>query len=111
MPTATNDHITPTRRSALGFSAAALIAGFTAPAIASTKPGLDVALIDLCDQFVATETERYRLIEHDQNAPDSGPNNARYEQLGNEQGRLVERLRGANLQPLRPVVPRWLARH
>jgi hypothetical protein len=34
MPTATNTHTTPTRRSALGFSVAAIVAGFTVPAIA-----------------------------------------------------------------------------
>jgi hypothetical protein len=34
MSTATNHHTTPTRRSALGFSAAAIVAGFTVPAIA-----------------------------------------------------------------------------
>jgi hypothetical protein len=34
MPMATQPNTTPTRRSALGFSAAEIIAGFTIPAIA-----------------------------------------------------------------------------
>jgi hypothetical protein len=71
-------------------STAALFAGIATPANASTKPSLDAGLIDLCDQFVANETERYLLMDHDEYAPDSGPNNARYEQLGNEQDRLIE---------------------
>jgi hypothetical protein len=81
-----------TRRSALGFSLAALAAGLTVPAIAASgvmrRP--DAELIDLCDQLVAAETEQYLLGEHDEHASDFGPNNSRYEQLSNERERLVE---------------------
>jgi hypothetical protein len=54
MPTAIKDHITPTRRSALGFSVAAIVAGFTVPAIASLVPatsGPDAELHRLCAEF------------------------------------------------------------
>jgi hypothetical protein len=90
MPTATKTNTTPTRRSALGFTAAAIVAGLTAPALATTKPGLDAGMIDLYDQFVANEVERYLLTEHDPHAPDFGPNLGRYRQLSNEQDRLIE---------------------
>jgi hypothetical protein len=38
MPTATQTHTTPTRRSALAFSTAAIVAGLTVPAIAGSTP-------------------------------------------------------------------------
>jgi hypothetical protein len=46
MPTATNTHTTSTRRSTLGFSAAAIIAGMTIPVLASAA-GPDANLLDL----------------------------------------------------------------
>jgi hypothetical protein len=42
---------TPSRRSALGFSAAAIIAGLTKPAVAGAGPDPDAKLIPLCDLF------------------------------------------------------------
>jgi hypothetical protein len=74
------------RRGALGFSAAALFAGFAAPA--PTKPDADAELIALCDQFVAVQTEWFLIMDHDEHVSDFGPNNARYEQLEGEKGRL-----------------------
>ncbi len=95
MPTATQTNTTPTRRSALSFSAAAIVAGLTAPVLAKgprvvRAPDPNAALISLCDQMVATETERYLLLDHDDYAPDFGPNNARYEWLGDEVDRLAD---------------------
>jgi hypothetical protein len=40
-------------------------------------------------QLVAIETELWLLPEHDDYAPDFGPNHARYQQLGAEQKRLM----------------------
>jgi hypothetical protein len=58
MPTATQSHTTPTRRSALGFSAAAIIAGMTTPVLASAaKP--DAKLLDL----VKTMTGQWEVTE------------------------------------------------
>jgi hypothetical protein len=51
MPTATNTPTTPTRRSALGFSAAAIVAGFTLPALARPDATTDAELIALCSAF------------------------------------------------------------
>jgi hypothetical protein len=90
MPTATQTLTTPTRRSALGFSAAALFAGLTAPAIAGTTPDLDAELIALCDRFVSLQTEWHLLMEHDERVSDFCPNNARYEHLDDEKSRLSE---------------------
>jgi hypothetical protein len=90
MRSATPTNTTPTRRSAMRLSLAALTAGMAAPAIARTKTGMDAGLIALCDQFVANETERHLLCEHDEYAPDFGPNHARYKQLGNEQAHLID---------------------
>jgi hypothetical protein len=66
MPTATNTHITPTRRSALGFSAAAIVAGFTMPVIASTKPDpdADAELIALCSEFHEVHSAWYARTDH-----------------------------------------------
>ncbi len=48
----TNIPTTPTRRSALQFSAAAIVAGLTAPVVASAAtPGDDSGLIALCADF------------------------------------------------------------
>jgi hypothetical protein len=88
MPTATNTNTTPTRRVALGFSAAATIAGLTAPAIAGAKSRQDAELIDLYDQFVSVITELHLLMEHDEWASDFGPNKARYKELTAEEDRL-----------------------
>lgn len=52
-------------------------------------PNPDAALIDLCNQFVANETERHLLFEHDNYAMDFGPNNARYEELNADQDRTI----------------------
>jgi hypothetical protein len=55
MPTAKNDH-TPTRRSALGFSAAALAAGLTVPALAASSSP-DAGLIRLSAEAVTWKAE------------------------------------------------------
>jgi hypothetical protein len=84
-------YTTPTRRSALGLSTAAIVAGFTAPVLASAiSPNPDSELIDLCTELVSVEAEIYLLTGHDEHAPDFGPNNARYEQLKSDCDRLVE---------------------
>ena len=89
MPTATNNHTT-SRRSALGLSAAAIVAGITAPTMArASVPGPDAELIALCDQFLSIQTEWFLLQDHDGWATDFGPNHARYEHLDNEQDRLL----------------------
>ena len=90
MSTATATHTTPTRRSALGFSAAAIIAGMTTPVLAIAAAAPATKLATLCDQLVVTETELWLLAEHDEHAPDFGPNNARYDQLIDERDRLME---------------------
>jgi hypothetical protein len=70
MPTATINHTTPTRRSALGFSAAALFAGLTAPAIAasaSTKPSAhdpDADLLALCAEATRCEARIRHIDQH-----------------------------------------------
>jgi hypothetical protein len=57
--TAVESNTTPTRRYALGFSAAAIIAGLTKPAIASaTSPNPDAELIALCDFFTQNEAKQ-----------------------------------------------------
>jgi hypothetical protein len=90
MSQATQNHTPPTRRGALQFSAAALFAGLTVPAIASTTPDPDAELIALCDRFVSLQTEWHLLMEHDEWVSDFGPNNARYEHLDDEKSRLSE---------------------
>jgi hypothetical protein len=53
MPTATNTHTTPTRRSTLGFSVAAIIAGMTTPVLAAaTAPNPDAELIAACEEAI-----------------------------------------------------------
>jgi hypothetical protein len=67
---ATNTNTTPTRRSALGFSAAALFAGLTAPAIAasaSTKPSAhdpDADLLALCAEAARCEARIRHIDQH-----------------------------------------------
>ena len=79
----------PTRRSALSISAAAIVAGVTAPTMAlAAAPNPDAELIALCDQFVAIQTEWWLLIDHDEWASQWGPNHARLEHLDNEKDRL-----------------------
>lgn len=52
MPTAVQSHTPPTRRSAIGFSLAAMAAGLTVPALASAaKPDPDAELIALARQL------------------------------------------------------------
>jgi hypothetical protein len=94
MPMATQTHTTPTRRSALGFSAAALFAGLATPVLANTKHNPDAELIDICDQLVSLETETCLLSEHDVHAPDFGPNNVRYESLSDEKEPLMDLIPG-----------------
>jgi hypothetical protein len=57
-------------------------------ASAAAAPGTKLAA--LCNQLVAIETELWLLPEHDEHAPDFGPNHARYEQLIDERDRLME---------------------
>jgi hypothetical protein len=91
MPTATQPHTTPTRRSAIGFTLAALTAGLTVPVLASAaKPDADAELINAYDRLVEVETELWLLPLHDEYAPDFGPNHTRYRQLLDEQDRLID---------------------
>jgi hypothetical protein len=63
MPQATQPTTTPTRRSALRFSAAAIVAGFAVPALAAvTTPNLDAELLALCAEAERCE-ERIREID------------------------------------------------
>src|SRR5580692_4637702 len=79
----------PTRRTAIGFSLAAMAAGLTVPALASAaKP--DAELIALCNRMVAIETELCLLSEHDEYAPDFGPNHARHGEILDEREKLME---------------------
>jgi hypothetical protein len=106
MPTATQPHTTPTRRSAIGFTLAALTAGLTVPVLASAaKPDADAELINAYDRLVEVETELWLLPLHDEYAPDFGPNHTRYRQLLDEQDRLIDLLASANPRSMRPV---WL---
>jgi hypothetical protein len=62
MPTATNTHTTPTRRSALGFSVAAIIAGMTTPVLAGgAGPNADAELTQLCTEFLEIDAQVERL--------------------------------------------------
>jgi hypothetical protein len=65
MPTATNNHTTPTRRTALGFSAAAFVAGLTTPTLARGVPlSPDAELIRLgraLDTAAARTAEAYAI--------------------------------------------------
>jgi hypothetical protein len=51
MQTATDTHTTPTRRSAISFSAAALLAGLTVPTLVVTAANPDAELIARVDQM------------------------------------------------------------
>jgi len=62
------------------------------PLAVAATPGADTELIDLCDRLVSVETERCLLLDHDDYAPDFGPNLARYEYLNRECDRLVDLL-------------------
>jgi hypothetical protein len=64
MPTATHNYTTPTRRSALGFSAAALIAGVATPVLAGATPNAaDADLLAACAEFERVG-ERLRWINN-----------------------------------------------
>jgi hypothetical protein len=93
MSQAVDNHTTtapaaPSRRNALRLSAAALVAGFTTPALAIAAAP-DAELVTLCDQLVGIKTELRLLAEHDEHAPDFGPNHARYQQFADAQRRLT----------------------
>jgi len=88
MQTAKMANTTPTRRSAMRFSLAALTAGLTVPALAASDTSPDTNLINLCDRLIAVETEECLLVAHDECAPDYGPNHARYNELIGERERL-----------------------
>jgi hypothetical protein len=53
-------------------------------------PSQDAVLIGLCNQLVEARTEDCLLCQHDEYAPDFGPNNAHYERLRDDQDRLVD---------------------
>jgi hypothetical protein len=59
MPTATNHYTTPTRRSALGFSTAALTAGLTVPALAEDP------ILGLYRRYRALEDTSLHIEERD----------------------------------------------
>lgn len=62
MPTATQPHTTPTRRSAIGFSLAAMAAGLTVPALAKAADP-DAELIALADRILANGAESHRISD------------------------------------------------
>lgn len=69
---------------------------FTVPGKAHAPTGPDAELIGLCNLFIANETERHLLFEHDHCAMDYGPNRPRYQELIADQDRtigLVEKCR------------------
>jgi hypothetical protein len=57
MPTATQHQTTPTRRSAPGFSAAAVVTGLTAPVI-ETAPGSEAKLLNSAPWMPASSAGR-----------------------------------------------------
>jgi hypothetical protein len=63
MPTATSTHTTPTRRSALRFSVAAITAGLTASALAAA-PGADADLLALCAEAARCEARIRHVDKH-----------------------------------------------
>jgi hypothetical protein len=71
------------------------------PLAVAATPGADAELIDLCDCLVSAETEQCLLCEHDEHAPDFGPNNRRYEHLLNKRDRLIELIDECNS----PTIP------
>jgi hypothetical protein len=68
MSQATQNHIIPTGRSALRFSAAAIVAGLTVPAIAGHAAEPDAQLIAACEEALRCEAWRNRV----NNAPPTG---------------------------------------
>jgi hypothetical protein len=88
MPTATNSNTTPTRRSALGFSAAALAAGLTVPALDATSSP-DAELIRLCDRLVNLRTyEQATLDLDDYDEADLLESDREWDQLRNRVGEI-----------------------
>jgi hypothetical protein len=78
VPTST----TPTRRVALGLSAAAIVAGFTAPAIAIGDQNSDAELIRICHQFAEAELASwYRDVASDEWDEDEGVDWDTYHQI------------------------------
>lgn len=72
MPTANPPNTTPTRRRALGFTAAAITAGMTAPVLAGAAtitPDPDAELIALCAEFDRAEHARIAILR-DPTIPD-----------------------------------------
>jgi hypothetical protein len=83
MPVATQTPTTPTRRSAIGFSLAALAAGLTVPVLASASPtegissidtlGTDAELIALVDRIMANGAESNRISDEIDRMPAARP--------------------------------------
>jgi hypothetical protein len=64
MPTATQTHTTPTRRSALAFSTAAIVAGLATPVLASA-PDPDAELIAICAEAISCEARVRHIDQHE----------------------------------------------
>jgi hypothetical protein len=75
MSTATKPNTTPTRRSALGFSAAAIVAGLTVPALAipPTRPNPDAELVAIGREAATLVDEFNRCSAAFFTLPDGDP--------------------------------------
>jgi hypothetical protein len=93
MSQAINEHSTPTRRSALGFSAAAIVAGFTIPALAGAT-GPDAELIALCNRLVTTERELLAIYGLRKTQEDEKRSEHLLDALFTEQTAIVDRIQG-----------------
>jgi hypothetical protein len=93
MPTATQPNTTPTRRSALGFSAAAIVAGLTMPALAGPA-NPDAELIALCDRLVTTERELLAIYDLRKTQEDEKRTEHLVDAIFAEQGAIVDRIEG-----------------
>jgi hypothetical protein len=91
MSQAINEHSTPTRRSALGFSAAAIVAGFTIPGLAGPA-NPDAELIVLADRLVTTERELLAIYGLRKTREDEKRTEHLLDALFTEQNAIVDRI-------------------
>jgi hypothetical protein len=91
MSTIINYHTTPTRRSALGFSAAAFSAGFTTPALARPAPNRDAMLIRLCADFRRQHRLVLDLARADADQPEDALDWAMIKRWGPQRGGAIGR--------------------
>lgn len=99
MSTGTQTTTTPTRRSAMRFSAAALIAGITAPVLASAALSPDDELIKVCDRLVRLKLAFDELFSRRNTIADEEATEPELTQLYERETALVE-----ELEPLVPPV-------